>query len=278
MAATRKLSIVPVCPDDLGSLNFEMGILRCRACGRSFPISGTIAELLPREIFENSSVENDQLNSYAASFSSRPDRWWYEPLRVVAGTLGRAYLYSWAGKNIDRLADGRPLTLLDAACGDGTLTRYVASRHSYVGTDFSSRLLDRAERHHPSTYFRADLNHLPFSSASFDLVVSLQALQYLHRPATALREMARVLKPDGRLLLTVPNKDSLKYRWKRVPQIQLQLFDHEAIDSLFSSNFKIESVETRGIWLPLPKIDLHAPGVYSAKLGLSWTIIAAPKM
>ena len=85
----------------------------------------------------------------------------------------------------------------------GSLRRYLSHKHFYVGVDFSTRLLARAKRYNPATYFRADLKHLPFLNATFDTVFSLQALQYLERPELVLAQIARVLKPDGRLVLTV---------------------------------------------------------------------------
>jgi SAM-dependent methyltransferase len=236
-----------------------------------------IVELLPREAFQVSSAENIRLNSYGATFSHRPDRPWYQPLRLVMAILGSGYLYSWAARTVETLANGRSLSILDAACGDGFLRRYLSSRHNYVGIDFSSRLLVRAQRYYPSTYFRADLNHPPFPDATFDAVISLQALQYVDRPEVALEQAARILKPGGALLLTVPNCGSFKYRRQGVPQIQLQEFDRESVTSLLSRHFEVLILDARGIWVPLPKIHVHAPGAYPGHWGLSWTVLAASR-
>jgi SAM-dependent methyltransferase len=50
----------------------------------------------------------------------------------------------------------------------------------------------------------ADVYRLPFRAAAFDVVLCTEVLEHLHTPALALREMYRVLKPGGELLLTTP--------------------------------------------------------------------------
>jgi len=252
------------------------GVL-CRRCRRLFSTVDEILDLLPRQAGEASSPESVQLNAYRADFSTRPERAWRRPLAVFLNTLGNGYLYQWAARALGKLSNGRPLTVLDAACGDGTLGRYLSPRHSYTGIDFSTRPLARAKRYNPAAYFRADLNHLPFPNDSFDAILSLQALQYLPRPEAALTQIARVLKPGGALLLTVPNNESFKYRLQGIPTIQLQKFDRQSLPALLASDFRDVRVRTRGIWIPVPKLPVHVPGAYPMRWGLSWTVIAKPR-
>jgi SAM-dependent methyltransferase len=267
----------PVCPDDLGKLHPSDGGLQCLECRRNFCATDAIVELLPRELYQESSTNSLQLDAYGRTFSDRHDKVWHQPLRVILNRLGNGYLYSWAGRALEKFANGKSLSILDAACGDGILRRYVSSRHTYVGVDFSMRPLVRAQRHNPATYFRADLNHLPFLRATFNAVLSLQALQYLDGSDVALGQIARVLKPGGILLLTVPNDDSFKYRFQGIPQIQLQRFGRENLRTLLTRDFHVLQLGTQGFWLPCPKIPIHLPGVYPVRWGLSWTAVATPK-
>lgn len=269
--------VSPVCPDDLGRLIPVVGGLECVQCNRCFGLIDTLVELLPRETLQTSSAESRQLDAYDRSFSGRPDIVWHRPLRTLLNKLGNGYLYSWAGRTLERLANRKSFTILDAGCGDGILQRYLSSHHTYIGVDFSTRPLLRAQRFNPATYFRADLNYLPFPNATFDSVLSLQALQYLDRPDIALAQMARVLKPGGILLLTVPNNGSFKYRFQGIPQIQLQRFDRDNLSALLTRDFDLLSLKTQGFWLPCPRIPIHLPGVYPVRWGLSWTAIATPK-
>jgi len=265
------------CPDDRGELQPAEDGMLCSRCGRHLPLIQGILELLPKESFQELSIERVQLEGYASTFSARPEKSWLQPLRFLLALLGNGHLYGWAANQVEAAARGRTISILDAACGDGTLRRFLSHRHSYTGIDFSRRLLLRAVRYHPATYFRGDLNHLPFFDDGFDVVVSLQALQYLAHPELALREMSRVLRKNGELMLTVPNAESIKYRFQGIPQVQLQEFDLHTVLSIVSRDFDIQSLEARGLWLPFPQIPVHLPGVFAARLGLSWTVIATPR-
>jgi SAM-dependent methyltransferase len=236
-----------------------------------------VPELLPYQAFQESSGESVQMNAYRAGFSGRPERAWRRPLGVFLNRLGNGYLYNWAARTLENLSSGQSLTILDAACGEGILGRYLSPRHAYTGIDFSTRLLARAKRYNPAAYLRADLHHLPFPNDTFDAVVSLQALQYLHRPEDALAQIARVLKPGGALLLSVPNNESFKYRLQGIPSVQLQRFDRKSLPAMLAGSFQDARARSRGIWVPTPIFSVHVPGVYPARWGLSWTVIARPQ-
>ena len=262
-----------VCPDDRGSLARANHGLRCQSCGREFSAPNPVWELLPIASLDETSPEGRRLESYRAGYSQRSDRAWLRFGRVLIAELGNAYLYAWASRAIETAAGGRPLRILDAGCGDGMLWRHLSKRHLYVGSDFSARPLARASRHHPAEYFRADLNRLPFASGSFDLVVSLQALQYLERPERAVEEVHRVLRPGGHFILSVPNGDSFKYRRWGVPAIQFCSFRRATMVGLLAHGFHSLQLEARGFWLPLPGVGVHLPGRYSELRGLSWTAV-----
>lgn len=265
---------VLVCPDDRGSLARTREVLRCQRCGREFSATNTVWELLPIESLDETSPEGQRLESYRAGYSQRPDRAWLQLGRVLIAELGNAYLYAWASRAIETVAGGRPFRILDAACGDGMFWRHLSTRHHYVGSDFSGRPLARASRYHPAEYFRADLNRLPFASDSFDLVVSLQALQYLEHPERAVDEIHRVLRPGGHFLLSVPNDNSFKYRCLGAPAIQRGRFRRETMVDLLSHGFHLLKLEARGLWFPLPRVSVHLPGRYSEGRGLSWTAVS----
>ena len=81
----------------------------------------------------------------------------------------------------------------------------------YIGLDYPPALLDKQpalwsilDRACRSVDVFGDGNRLPFAEASVDTVLSTEVLEHLPEPRVAVREMARVLRPGGRLLLTVP--------------------------------------------------------------------------
>jgi SAM-dependent methyltransferase len=114
--------------------------------------------------------------------------------------------------------------LLDLACGDGRhLAAFSAFGLDVVGVDLSDALLDRA-RARGCRVVRADLRALPFASAVFDRATSFfTSFGYFESEDEnlgALNEAARILRPGGRLLLDVPDRDHLERRL--VPRSEFQ--------------------------------------------------------
>jgi demethylmenaquinone methyltransferase/2-methoxy-6-polyprenyl-1,4-benzoquinol methylase len=102
------------------------------------------------------------------------------------------------------LEERRGAAALDCACGTGRLCSALvrAGATRVVGVDFSSRMIDVARDRHPSVSFVvADLMRLPFGDAEFDAVTIGFGLRNLPAPSAALREMGRVLRPAGRLVV-----------------------------------------------------------------------------
>ena len=107
------------------------------------------------------------------------------------------------------LAEPRPGDrVLDVACGGGYLLmeaeRAGLDAH---GIDIAQAAIDRAKRFAPkATLVRGDAEALPYDEASFDIVTCLGSLEHFLSPPKALEEMRRVLKPDGRAVIVVPNQ------------------------------------------------------------------------
>ncbi len=98
--------------------------------------------------------------------------------------------------------------VLDLACGDGVYARWLAERVGEGGrvlaVDLSPAFLELARHAIPEgelsgrvTFARADLQHLPISEDSFDLVWCAQSLYSLPDPVDALRRMERAARPGG---------------------------------------------------------------------------------
>jgi ubiquinone/menaquinone biosynthesis C-methylase UbiE len=114
-----------------------------------------------------------------------------------------------------RLPSGSPV--LEIGCGAGLLTSELARRGFAVrAVDASEAMVEltarRIEREDFTANVRAevaDVHALPFASGEFALVIAVGVLPWLHMPAGALEEMARVLHSHGRLILTADNRARL---------------------------------------------------------------------
>ncbi len=109
------------------------------------------------------------------------------------------------GPLLDAVGAETNVRVLDVATGPGYVAAAAAIRGAVVtGMDFSAPMIARAVRVHPAARFLVgDADDLPFPDARFDAVVSNFGLLHMARPERALREMYRVLRPDGRVGFTV---------------------------------------------------------------------------
>ena len=104
-------------------------------------------------------------------------------------------------------------TVLECACGTGLLSAVIAPKcRQLTATDFSEKMLKKAEKNCRSfrniTYAQADITALSFADGSFDKVVAGNVIHLLDNPVTALRELNRVCKDGGMLIIpTYMNKD-----------------------------------------------------------------------
>ena len=118
-------------------------------------------------------------------------------------------------------------SVLDVGCGDGYLLRKAARRASLaLGVDLDERRL-RASRDGLSYSCRidrspielavADGQRLPFADASFDRIICTETLEHVADAQLTLRELARVLRPGGRLAVSVPHFlcEAILYRLTR---------------------------------------------------------------
>ncbi|MEV0247027.1 class I SAM-dependent methyltransferase [Nocardia sp. NPDC050712] len=104
------------------------------------------------------------------------------------------------------LPDGT--AVLDVPCGGGVALRGLRAdqRVRYVASDISAAMLERARARATRQgvmgveYVAADIEAMPFADNEFDVCVSYNGLHCLPHPAAALREIARCLRPGGRLV------------------------------------------------------------------------------
>ncbi|MBN1875487.1 MAG: class I SAM-dependent methyltransferase [Anaerolineae bacterium] len=157
--------------------------------------------------------------------------------------LGRfvvTLLYDWSARLYDRIKSfdpgyeqwflGRPLSMalgvlpdpliLDVATGTARLARTLFQQAGFhgrlIGLDYSRKMLQEAVKEtrpwaEQLTFIWQDASQLPFEDNTFDAVTCLEALEFMPDPEHVLREMARVLRPGGIMLIT--NRIGSGARW-----------------------------------------------------------------
>jgi ubiquinone/menaquinone biosynthesis C-methylase UbiE len=93
--------------------------------------------------------------------------------------------------------------VVDAACGTGRLTAHLLERHPVIGVDNSPEMLARARQKFPqASFLDGDLAALPIETASVTSAVSALALSHLPELTPAVTELARVVAPGGRVVIS----------------------------------------------------------------------------
>jgi len=158
-----------------------------------------------------------------------------EPLRHEKYTHGHApaTVRQHAQRTADEAAafllpELRPgMRLLDVGCGPGSITRGLAARVApgqAIGLDLSRETLATARAEAAARgldnlrYEEGSVYELPFAEASFDVVYAHQVVQHLREPDAALREMLRVLQPDGLVAVREVDWGTMTY-WPLDPWI-----------------------------------------------------------
>jgi SAM-dependent methyltransferase len=136
---------------------------------------------------------------YAAMFAVEETHWWYTGMRRI----GEAML----GERLEAAT-----AILDAGCGTGGNLKWLARYGRAWGVDFSPVAVQFCRRRALGTVAQASVLTLPFPDRAFGLVTSFDVIYHASvvDDVAALREMRRVLRPGGALLVRVPAIEQLR--------------------------------------------------------------------
>jgi SAM-dependent methyltransferase len=132
----------------------------------------------------------------------------------------------------DDLLGGRTLsgqTVLDVGCGTGFFTIAALRRGARVtSVDIGIELLRRARVKGATATLAGDAAALPFADGTFDVVISSECIEHTRRPELCVRDMLRVLRPNGLLVLTCPNR---AWHWSVVAANALGLRPYHGLEN-----------------------------------------------
>jgi SAM-dependent methyltransferase len=147
-------------------------------------MSNSVAANLPKEM---------QSHHYPILYQVEDSHWWYVGRRRI--------LQSLVEKISTKLKINR---ILDVGCGTGANLKMLAAYGSAEGVDISPQAVDFCHERGLDSVKLGAIEQLPYESDSFELVTALDVIEHLDNDIAGLREMRRVLRRDGRILVFVP--------------------------------------------------------------------------
>lgn len=127
-------------------------------------------------------------------------------------------------KLIERVIPHSPARVLDAGCGSGVFSRFLASRgHQVTAFDASPEMIERAKEislsYTPTPlegggwgvveFQNSTIENFESPAESFDAILSLSMLEYVDDDEAAIEKFHRLLKKDGILIVSVPNRSGI---------------------------------------------------------------------
>jgi len=138
-----------------------------------------------------------ELDEFQAILDYEESHWWYRGrLRIVL-------------REVERLAIPSGARILDAGCGSGRVLDALAQFGQVTGVDLSSAAVAAASARGHERVSRAPIEELPFEDSRFHLVTCLDVIEHTDDDCGALRELLRVTRPGGHLLVTAPAYQAL---------------------------------------------------------------------
>lgn len=174
------------------------------ASGDPVEIEGEIPILLPRRV-------NQVERHFAEHYQRDAELFDYWEERDPATEHDERRLREAIVRRIPRTAR----LVLDVGCGKGWLSRELVRRGVAVcsldvGKVNPRRALEQTpDRLHTAVVASAE--HLPFADATFDCVVASEVIEHLPEPERAIAEMYRVVRPGGRVIVSTPYRERIRY-------------------------------------------------------------------
>ena len=149
-------------------------------------MNNTVVANLPKEM---------QSHHYPILYQVEETHWWY---------LGRRRIIQSLVEKICKTLNNPNPRILDVGCGTGANLKMLAAFGRAEGVDISQQAVDFCHERGLDSVKLGAIEHLPYEDGSVDLVTALDVVEHLDDDVAGLREMRRVLRRDGRILLFVP--------------------------------------------------------------------------
>lgn len=140
--------------------------------------------------------QNKQINFYENGFARMKPLFLEPRLKKVEELLKNLFI------------PGSRLKILDMGCGDGIFAvklKKILKTNQVYGTDISSKAIKIAKKNINAVICNTDSDKLPYRKSYFDFIFCGNLIETVHDADKLLGEIARVVKPDGQIIVTYPN-------------------------------------------------------------------------
>ncbi len=150
-----------------------------------------------------------ETSHYKILYETEKYHWWYAARRRIVRNLISTY---FAGK--------KNIRLLDIGCGTGELLRELEPLAETFGVDNSPQAIAFCTERGLSNISVAEATNLPFPNDAFDAVLCLDVLEHVKDDNAALKEIHRVAKPGGIVIIFVP---TFNFLWGKSDEVSHHL-------------------------------------------------------
>ncbi|KHO46249.1 MAG: type 11 methyltransferase [archaeon GW2011_AR3] len=137
-----------------------------------------------------------ELREYEVMYETEKDHWWFRGKRKI--------VFSQVDKLLGGKLIGKKYSILDLGCGTGIMIKEFEKYGATSGIDIVAEALHFCQKRNLKRLVQGDLMKLPFKSNSFDLVSIFDVLYHkeIKNDVNAMKEIYRIMKPGGHLILT----------------------------------------------------------------------------
>lgn len=277
VCASKNVERLFTASDKLHGYAGEFGVARCDDCGLLYlnerPAPHALAAYYPADYY---AYKPPAAHSLFERTSTHAALWYAVKKSVLAHQYGyRHFTGSRFVANILRLPFLGPLhsrvtftldvmlhpfvengSLLEVGCGSGMYLDLMRSLgwERVVGVDINAGAIAQAQESLGLEAYCGELGDVDFADESFDAVSLSHTLEHIAEPRALLANLYRILRPNGRIAIVVPNLESLASRrfgenWFHldVPRHTVNFTRHSLALALRRAGFVIETVKTRAM-------------------------------
>ena len=282
----KKITQCPICGssrfeilysdiDDYIGRNAKFSVCKCNDCSHAFTSPLPDENYINEYYSDNYYSYNVDIGNYNQKIKFRIKRW----------------LYLSAQKNLIYRLISKPIVqqtaifpqyipngkILDVGCGNGSFLSFMKDiGWCTYGTEISQKAVDEALKNGHDV-FAGSITEANYPSNNFDTVTLNNVLEHISEPALLLREIYRILKPGGELIICVPNFSSFSRKifetyWAGllVPE-HLHHFTSDSLKKLVSSS-GYENILIKGIYRKILRQNLKSYTSYN-KFGMQLCIV-----